>query len=48
MTHDEFLKAHLELCKRIYLRMRAEGSWPWRDSQNPDDLVDSDSNQNLS
>lgn len=42
MTHDEHLSEHLELCKRIYLRMLADGTWPWDDSPNSEDLVESD------
>lgn len=43
MDHDERLEIHLELCKRIYERMKRDGSWPWRtedDSPNSDDLVE--------
>ncbi len=36
------LEAYLELCKRIYLRMEREGTWPWSaDSTNPEDVIDS-------
>ena len=35
MTEDERIKRHLELCKRMYLRMLLDGSWPWR--QSPED-----------
>ena len=48
MNKDDHLQQHLELCKRIYLRMLADGSWPWKDqtdSQNPEDLVESEINQ---
>jgi hypothetical protein len=41
MTHDEHLKQHLELCKTIYLRMLADGSWPWRDSTKNKSLIES-------
>lgn len=47
MKKDDHLQQHLELCKRIYLRMRKDGTWPWRerpDSQNPGDLVESRDN----
>lgn len=37
MTHDEHLRQHFELCKRMYLRMLEDGSWPWRDSPNEDE-----------
>ncbi len=41
------LEAFFELCKRIYERMEREGTWPWTaDSTNPEDMVDSKSNQN--
>lgn len=40
------LEAFFELCKRIYERMEREGTWPWTvDSTNPEDVIDSDSNQ---
>lgn len=41
MDHDELLERHLEFCKRMFERMEAEGSWPWTDSQNSEDLVES-------
>lgn len=44
MKKDDYLQLYLELCKRIYLRMRKDGTWPWidrPDSQNPGDLVES-------
>jgi hypothetical protein len=43
MNKDDHLEQHLELCKRIYLRMLADGSWPWAgepDSQIPEDLLE--------
>lgn len=33
MKSDDHLQQHLELCKRIYLRMRADGTWPWCDDE---------------
>jgi hypothetical protein len=42
---DERLKQYIALCKRIYERMEQEGSWPWRDSQDSKDEVESDSDQ---
>ena len=48
MTEDENIKNHLEICKAIYLRMLADGSWPWRDSQASEDVVESeDPNKNV-
>lgn len=47
MNHDDHLNEHLELCKRVYERMRRENSWPWvvkADSTEPEDLVESDGN----
>ena len=37
---DDFL----ELCKAVCERMEREGSWPWADSPNPEDLLDSEDN----
>lgn len=45
MEHDQQLDQFIELCKRIYARMEREGSWPWADSPNPEDLVESVDNQ---
>jgi hypothetical protein len=42
MNKEDHLQQHLELCKRIYLRMLEEGTWPWSDSQNYEDLVESE------
>jgi hypothetical protein len=49
MTHDEHLEQHLELCRRVYLRMLAEDSWPWKegqDSPKSEDVLESKNNQN--
>lgn len=49
MTHDDHLQQHLELCKRIYLRMLKDGTWPWKDqpdSQNSQDLLESKDSPN--
>ena len=44
MTEDEHIQRHLELCQRVYERLLAEGKWPWLDSQNSEDLVESEGN----
>lgn len=44
MDSKEHLNRHIELCKRIYLRMLRDGSWPWADSPKSEDLVESDRN----
>ena len=46
MDNHDHLKQHFELCQRIYLRMLADGSWPWADSQKSENLVDSDGDPN--
>lgn len=38
---EDALEAYLRVCQEIYLGMQREGRWPWPDSQNPDDLVES-------
>lgn len=40
------LERYLRLCQRIYERMKLENSWPWRDSTESEDLVDSEGNPN--
>lgn len=46
MTNDEHEKLlqYIELCRRIYERMRRENSWPWADSQDSDDVLESKDN----
>ena len=41
MKNDDFLDAYLEICKSIYERMEREGSWPWSDSHNFENLLES-------
>ena len=31
MDKDDHLQRHLDLCRRMYLRMLADGTWPWKD-----------------
>jgi hypothetical protein len=46
MNPSPELEAYFELCRRIYERMVAEGSWPWTvDSTNPEDVIESESSQ---
>jgi len=45
MNKDEHLERHLELCRRVYLRMLADGSWPWKkegDSLKSEDVIESE------
>lgn len=46
MDKDEHLERHLDLCKRIYLRMLRDGSWPWADSPKSEDLIESKDSPN--
>lgn len=46
MNENDLLNRHLELCQRIFDDMMREGSWPWRDSRNSEDLVESEGNDN--
>lgn len=46
MDNNDQLRRYLDLCRRIYLRMLADGSWPWADSLKSEDLVESDGNPN--
>ena len=43
MDKEEHLRRHLELCKRIYERMKRDGTWPWADesdSSNSDGVIE--------
>ena len=42
MSENEHLERHLELCKGIYERLKREGRWPWTDSTESEDVVESD------
>lgn len=45
MKKDEHLQRHLDLCRRVYQRMLADGSWPWKeepDSTDSDDVIESE------
>ena len=51
MTNDKDklppeVEQYLNLCKRIYERMLREGTWPWTDSPDFSDVVESDNNSN--
>lgn len=39
--NDDQLERYLELCKRMFERMQRENSWPWADSQDSEDVVES-------
>ena len=38
---DKALEDYLRLCQEVFRKMQSEDTWPWPDSQNPDDLVES-------
>ena len=44
MKNDKQLDDFIDLCKRMYERMEREGSWPWLDSPNSENLVESEDN----
>jgi hypothetical protein len=43
-SDNEHLERHLELCRRVFLRMLADDSWPWKegDSQESEDVIESE------
>lgn len=41
MNHDEHLQEHLAICKAVVEELKQNGEWPWRDSQNSEDLLES-------
>jgi len=42
MDKDQHLERHIEICKRIFEDMQRDGSWPWADSPNPENLLESE------
>jgi hypothetical protein len=40
MTDEQFDR-YMALCKRLFERMRRENAWPWMDSPDFDDVVES-------
>jgi hypothetical protein len=47
MNKHEHLEEYLAICQAVYEQMKRDGTWPWAaDSTNPEDMVDSESNQN--
>ena len=50
MNKDDHLERHLALCKRMYLRMLTDGTWPWKeppgDSRKSEDVVESEDTAN--
>lgn len=40
MDKHDHLQRHLELCRRTYLRMLADETWPWREE--PDLTISED------
>lgn len=40
-TPDEALEEYLRLCQEVFLDMQRNDTWPWPESQNPADLVES-------
>lgn len=44
MDKDEQFRRYLDLCKQVYLRMLEDGSWPWRESPNAGDVLESEDN----
>jgi hypothetical protein len=46
MQQDPSFERFLAFCKEVFERMEREGTWPWADSPNPEDLVESEDNPN--
>ena len=46
IKHDDHLQRHFDICRQIYERLRREGKWPWSDSTESEDLVESESDEN--
>jgi len=46
MNPNASLEDFLELCKEVCARMERDGSWPWVDSPELEDVVESEDNPN--
>lgn len=44
MTEDDRLEAYLLICLATHDRLVREGRWPWTDSTDQPDLVESEDN----
>lgn len=44
LSEDQF-NAYLKLCEEMAERLYREGIWPWRDSTDAEDLLESEHNQ---
>ncbi len=44
MTRLDPLEEFLDLCKEVCTRMEREGSWPWANSPDSQNLVESEDN----
>lgn len=42
MTEAERIQRHLDICQRVYERLVTEGKWPWPDSPQSEDVIESD------
>jgi hypothetical protein len=40
------LERYLKLCERTHKHMVADGTWPWADSPDFDDVIESEDNPN--
>lgn len=46
MKENDHIRRHLEICQRVYERLVAEGKWPFPDSTESEDLIESESEKN--
>lgn len=47
MQDREQFEAFLDLCETIYQRLKRDGEWPWPDSLDPGDMVESEDNPKI-
>jgi hypothetical protein len=46
MAKPDPLDQYLDICLEVHRTLVREGKWPWPDSQNSEDLVESEGNPN--
>lgn len=46
MSDDKHLEIFLDLCQAACERMKRDGTWPWPDSPNSENVIESDGTTN--
>ena len=47
MNKDDHFDEHLKLCQAMYERMKRDSTWPWLDSLESQDVIESDNTSDI-